>query len=98
MAETNRNVLSTLVFTSTQGHSLRHVPSPAELTLCFVLILSNWHGDRACNKTVVHAGQGKAEALADNERKNILLYPFSSSCLGIQGPELIAYTEQKNKV
>ena len=98
MSETNRNVLSTLVFASTQGHSLCRVPSQAELTLCFVLILSDWHGDRPCNKTVVRAGQGKAEALADNERKNILLYPVSSSCLGIEGPDLIAYTEQKTKV
>lgn len=50
-------------------------PSAAELTLRSVLIASNWHRDRPRNKTVVHRGQGKAKALADNERKTTASLP-----------------------
>lgn len=101
MAETNKNVRYTLVlwcvqyvFTSTQGHSFL-CPSPAALTLCFVLILSNWHGNRPCNKTVVRSGQGKAKAPADNERKTTSSIPSPPSA-GDEGPDLIAFTEKKH--
>lgn len=41
----------------------------------FVLILSNWHRARPCNKTVVCSGQGKAKALTDNEEKTTSFIP-----------------------
>lgn len=86
MAETNRNVLYTLVLWCVCVHIHTKplpYPSPAELTLCFVLILSNWHGDRPRNKTVVRSGQGKVKAPADEKMrgKQPLLSLFILPCL-----------------